>query len=60
MIVRMTIPPYLIEKTKLEKQVVLLGVGNKFELWDDSSWEIEWESDDNDIEITEELQALSL
>jgi transcriptional regulator MraZ len=57
---RMTIPPYLREKTKLEKQVVLLGVGNKFELWDDSSWEKEWENDDSDIEITEELQSLSL
>ncbi|MFK5895280.1 MAG: division/cell wall cluster transcriptional repressor MraZ [Pseudomonadota bacterium] len=57
---RITIPPYLREKTKLEKKVVLLGVGNKFELWDDSSWEQEWESDDSDIEITEELESLSL
>jgi len=57
---RITIPPYLREKTNLEKQVVLLGVGNKFELWDDESWEREWETDDNDIELTEELEALSL
>jgi MraZ protein len=57
---RITIPPFLREKTQLERQVVLLGVGNKFELWDDASWEREWESNDNDIELTEELEALSL
>lgn len=56
---RMTIPPLLREITHIDKQVVLLGVGNKFELWDEASWEKEQENDD-DFEFTEELEALSL
>ncbi len=57
---RITIPPYLREKARLGKQVVLLGVGNKFELWDNESWVQEWESDEDDIELTQELESLSL
>lgn len=57
---RTTIPPLLREITHLDKQVVLLGVGNKFELWDDISWQKEWADDSSDIEFTEELENLSL
>ena len=57
---RINIPPYLREKTGLDKQVVLLGVGNKFELWDEQNWQLEWESDEDDLELTDALEALSL
>lgn len=57
---RIVIPPYLREKTGLDKQVVLVGVGNKFELWDEHSWQLEWEDDDDGLELTEALEELSL
>ena len=57
---RINIPPYLREKTKLGKQIVLMGVGNKFEIWEENNWIEEWESDDLGIEMTESLENLSL
>lgn len=57
---RILIPPYLREKTKLTKQIVLMGVGNKFEIWDENRWAEEWESDELTIEMTESLESLSL
>ncbi len=58
--VRINLPPYLREKTGLDKQIVLLGIGNKFEVWDEDSWNREWEEDDEELELSEELEALSL
>ena len=46
---------------KLEKQVVLLGQLNKFEIWNESIWtakENEWLLSDED-NATEELAAIS-
>ncbi|MDX2504072.1 MAG: division/cell wall cluster transcriptional repressor MraZ [Gammaproteobacteria bacterium] len=57
---RINLPPYLREKTGLDKQIVLLGIGNKFEVWDEDSWNREWEEDDEELELSEELEALSL
>ncbi len=56
---RINLPPYLREKTGLEKQVVLVGIGNKFEVWDETAWDNVWTEDD-DIDLTEELTSLSL
>ena len=56
---RINIPPYLREITGLNKQIVLLGIGNKFEVWDEDSWNREWE-DDEEIELPAELESLSL
>ncbi|MCW8930025.1 MAG: division/cell wall cluster transcriptional repressor MraZ [Gammaproteobacteria bacterium] len=56
---RINLPPYLREKTGLEKQIVLVGIGNKFEVWDEDSWTREWE-DDEELELSEELESLSL
>ncbi|GAB6034554.1 division/cell wall cluster transcriptional repressor MraZ [Galenea microaerophila] len=36
---RVLIPPMLREHAKLEKAAVLLGQGNKFELWSQAEWE---------------------
>lgn len=35
---RILVPPPLRQFANLEKSVVLVGQGNKFELWDDASW----------------------
>ncbi|MCK5648941.1 MAG: division/cell wall cluster transcriptional repressor MraZ [Gammaproteobacteria bacterium] len=56
---RINLPPYLREKTGLDKQVVLVGLGNKFEVWDEDSWNSEWD-DDEELELSEELKSLSL
>jgi len=33
------IPPVLREYAQLEKKVVMIGQGNKFEVWSDSLWQ---------------------
>ncbi len=35
---RILVPPALRQYASLDKQVVLVGQGNKFELWDDARW----------------------
>ncbi|WP_373974188.1 division/cell wall cluster transcriptional repressor MraZ [Chitinibacter sp. SCUT-21] len=35
---RVLIPPRLRQVAKLDKEVALVGMGNKFELWDDAKW----------------------
>ena len=57
---RINLPPYLREKTGLDKQIVLVGIGNKFEVWDEASWIREWEEDEDELELSEELESLSL
>jgi len=62
---RILIPPPLRTFAKLEKRVVLIGQGNKFELWDEQRWNDgcqEWMNQgplDADS-LTPELQQLSL
>lgn len=36
---RLLIPPVLREYARLEKKVVMIGQGNKFEVWSDSLWQ---------------------
>jgi len=61
---RLLLPPSLREFAKLDKHVVLIGVGNKFELWDEQRWtdrQNEWLSDGNSQgSLSDELQTLSL
>ncbi len=45
---------------RLEKKVVLIGQGNKFELWDELLWEQHCMEDDGDDEIPPALAELSL
>ena len=56
---RINIPTYLREITGLKKQIVLVGIGNKLEVWDEDSWNREWE-DDEELELPLELGSLSL
>ena len=61
---RLLLPPSLREFAKLDKRVVLIGVGNKFELWDEQRWtdrQNAWLAEgDAEGSLTEELEQLSL
>lgn len=35
---RFVVPKHLIEYGKLDKKVVIVGVGDHFEIWDDAKW----------------------
>lgn len=61
---RILLPPPLREFAKLDKRVMLIGQGNKFELWDEQTWNDrrdEWlaASDDGQA-LPAELESLSL
>ena len=46
----------------LEKQAILIGQGNKFELWDEETWNEKrdaWLNDDEDGELPAELESIS-
>ena len=62
---RVLIPSELRDYARLQKQAVILGQGNKFEVWDQPSWEQQrdiWLSliDGEDGEFSEALKSLSL
>jgi MraZ protein len=59
------LPPALREFAGLDKSVVLIGQGNKFEVWAEEAWtarRAEWlgEAGDEDAELPDELGSLSL
>ena len=56
---RISLPSYLRDKNNLAKQIVLVGIGNKFEVWNEENWDDEWD-DEEELELTAELEALSL
>jgi MraZ protein len=46
----------------LEKNAMLIGQGNKFELWDESTWNSrrdEWLDDDGDGELPADLESIA-
>ena len=62
---RMLLPAPLREYASLEKKLVLVGQGNKFELWSESLWMAERdkaisESSAPEAELPDELMSLSL
>lgn len=62
---RMLLPAPLREYASLEKKLVLVGQGNKFELWSESLWMAErdqaiFESSAPEAELPDELMSLSL
>ena len=62
---RILLPRELREFAHLERQAILIGQGNKFELWDEERWNArrdEWlNGDDSDYaDLPEELESLSL
>lgn len=59
---RILVPPPLREFAGMEKKVVLIGQGKKFELWDEQRWNSlsdDFLTDDSE-ELGSELESLSL
>ena len=51
------------EFADIERQAILIGQGNKFELWNDEIWNKKrdtWLSDEEDGNLSAELESLSL
>lgn len=60
---RILLPPPLREFAGLEKGVVLIGQGNKFEVWDEAAWttrRAEWLAGEAEGAMPTELEHLSL
>jgi len=61
---RILVPPTLRSYVGLEKKVVLVGQGKKFELWDEEAWNAKRESwlgqEESEEEMPEEVKGLSL
>lgn len=61
---RLLLPPLLREYAKLDKQVMLIGQGQKFEIWSDTDWQKgrdHWLGTEIiDEDLPQELQSLSL
>jgi len=61
---RILLPRELREFAGLDKQAILIGQGNKFELWDEDRWNVkrdQWlQADDESVDLPAELESLSL
>jgi len=61
---RILLPPPLRDFAALDKRVVLIGQGNKFELWDEQTWNErrdKWlATEDEELPLTAELESFSL
>ena len=59
---RVLIPPTLRSYAALDKRVMLVGQGNKFELWDEAKWQAQQETALSfmDGELPPELEGFSL
>ena len=60
---RILLPRELREFAGLGRQAILIGQGNKFELWDEESWNEKrdaWLAEEDDGELPAELEHLSL
>ena len=61
---RILLPPLLREFASLDKAVVMIGQGNKFEIWDEAKWNTrraEWlTATENEGDLPDDLGSLSL
>ena len=62
---RLLLPSLLRDYAKLDKRAVLIGQGNKFEVWDESLWQIrrdEWLAEESSGEggLPDEMKTFSL
>jgi len=60
---RILLPKELREFAGLGRQAILIGQGNKFELWDEESWNEKrdaWLGEDDEVDLPAELESLSL
>ena len=59
---RILISRELRDFAELQKQAILIGQGNKFELWDEERWVEKrdaWLGEDEDVSLPAELESLS-
>lgn len=57
---RVLVPPTLRDYAGLEKKLMLVGLGKKFELWSESAWLKSVADCDQDEALPEEMLSLSL
>lgn len=60
---RILLPPALRKTVALEKHIALVGQGNKFEIWNEETWNSQrddWLSSNEDGELSAQLESLSL
>ena len=60
---RLLVTPPLRDYAQLSKNAVLLGQGNKLELWDETLWterREQWLDEESEAQLPEELKSLSL
>ncbi len=57
---RVLVPPTLREYAGLEKKMMLVGLGKKFELWSEEAWLASVADLDSGDDIPEEMMSLSL
>lgn len=57
---RVLVSPTLRDYARLEKKLMLVGLGNKFELWDENSWNAAIADAVGDEDLPEEMLSLSL
>jgi MraZ protein len=60
---RVLIPPFLKQYSKLEKEIVLVGVLDRFEIWSRENWDREnglMEKDMGDVQVRNEIAQLGL
>jgi len=62
---RLLVPPPLREFAKLDKRVVMIGQGNKFEIWNEEEWSEKRDSwlagdEDDKLPLHADLESLSL
>ena len=57
---RVLLPPTLREYAQLDKKLMLVGQGKKLELWSEEGWQSWLDTDEDDGEMPDEMQSLSL
>lgn len=57
---RLLLPPTLRDYAGMEKKLMLVGQGQKLELWSEERWNAWLEASEADGEMTDEMLALSL
>lgn len=57
---RVVVPPTLREYANLEKKLMLVGLGKKFELWSEDAWLASVADVEDDEALPEEMMSLSL
>ncbi len=58
---RVVIPEYLTQYAQLQKEVIILGLGNRLEIWNEQQWQEYRKSTEDQVEeIAEDLQEFEI